>query len=116
MKKKIIELVLENCQVLQFNPEDVYVEFEIVGGSIWKGVDAVRIKNVYICIDKEAKAVNVDFEDEDWKERIKIPDITHIDYNGVSYSIWEYKGEWENEWQTLTETDDEFIIEIRKKQ
>ena len=114
-KNKIFELVLENCQVIEFDAKDVYATFDIAGYTIWGDTGFVRIKNVLIEINKDAKAVMPDFENEDWKDRIRIPDITNIIFDGVEYSITEYDGEYENKNQILSETESSFLINIRKE-
>lgn len=113
MKKKI-ELVFENCESVRFNPEDVCVSFDIDCVCCLHGYKYTGIKNVSIAIRKNAKAT-MNFGG-DWKERIKIADITHIYIDGEDYAIIEYEGDEINSYQTLEETKDSFfLIEIRRR-
>ena len=75
MGLKKVELVLENCEVLEFDPQDVMIEFEPIRFShMFEIGNTIFVRNTLIIIKDIAKCKGL--WSKTWKDRLKTPDIT----------------------------------------
>ena len=117
-KVKKIEIVLENCEVYEFDGKDASIVVEGLGEHIYGGDVFEVAKHTCILIDKDAKAIG-DFDNADWQGRIH-KDITqvHLHYesgeNECYYTDWG-DSEYENEYETDIDDGDRMVYVISKE-
>ena len=76
VRAKIVEIVLENCEVFTFNADDVSIVMDGLSFRQFKGLAVYRVKKASIKIDGKAKASG-GWKDERWQDRI-CRDITQV--------------------------------------
>ena len=99
---KSVEIVLENCEVYQFKPENVYTILRNIGKTVDGISTRLTVEEVAIYIKKNAKAEHEDWQGA-WDERIN-RDITQIHFNYENYSdcyfvSWADGSDYENAYE-----------------
>ena len=111
MKKvKSVDIVLENCEVYNFNADDVNVQLRGLGRNVWGADDFLIAKEAHIQIKRNAVGSG-GWDNDKWQDRIH-HDITQVWFNysdgtQVGYHLsWSDKSEYENYYQS--EWEDKF--------
>lgn len=119
MKKKYVELTLENCETYKFRAEDVTVYLEGFLKCCGQYGCSDGVRHCAILINKRAQAVNEleDWQDKDWNKRISHgQDITHVEVDGVRYFVdWNEMDEWENRYQATLDNGWAWCFVISKE-
>lgn len=118
MGLKKIELVLENCETIIFNPCDISIDGEMTRIShMFELGKSVGLRNILICIKKNAKPdVKNLWGDKEWIKRLKIPDITAIYFDKERFYVddWDFANEFDNPNQHFFERENYIRIIISK--
>ena len=91
-----VEIVLENCEVYLFPPENIYTILRGIGKTVDGLGERLTVEEVAIYIEKNIKTrTSLEEWQKDWEERID-RDITQIWFNYDEHSEGHYV-RWSNE-------------------
>ena len=102
----MIEIVLENCEVLKFKDSECSVYLDGIGRHYYSDKsDYQTARDVMIMIDYNAEPeLDEDWETEDWRQRLKVNDITQVWIGEDCYFVdWCKDSDYTNAYQTTTQ-------------